>query len=363
MEKKQRNSNLELLRILSILFIIFHHYALYGMKGADTGNTINGYILDVSMVFVHIAVNSFVLISGYFMAKQKIGIRKLFRLLGEVWFYSIMILLLFLTVLEPETPVGISTIVKSFFPVGYGQYWFVTGFILLMIFSPFTNLLMERMSRKEHFILLLVMYAIWSVSSTLFSTVWGFCETTWMFVLYFTGGYLRLHYKTDNAEPVRYLRRAVIIVLAMTASIWALHYIGQSFGIKAVYENRTYFVRQNSVLALAAAVEFFLYFLTKKPVYSGAINLIASASFGVYLIHEHVLLRPYLWHSVCRTQDWASSPWMPVHALVCVLGIFAVCTLMDLLRSRSVEKLWLKLLDAVVEPVQTKVNNLIDRIP
>lgn len=362
MEKKQRNSSLELLRIFSILFIIFHHYAIYGVNAAEQAFSYNEYFLDISMVFVHISVNCFVLISGYFMSRQRITLRKLLRMLGEVWFYSVAVLLLFMTVLKPETPVGISTIVKSLFPVGYGQYWFVTGFILLMIFSPYMNMLTERLTRRQHFVLLLIMYALWSVSSTLFSTVWGFYDTLWLFVLYFTGAYIRSYFSQNTAAPEKHLRRALLLTIIMCLLTWGLNFVGHEFSVRALYDNKCYFVRQNSVLALAASIEFFLYFLTRKPFYSKAVNLISSASFGVYLIHEHVLMRPYLWHSICRVGEWYFSPWMPLHALICVLGVFAVCTALDIIRAASLEKLWMRLVDRFADDLQAKAEEITDRI-
>lgn len=361
MGKKQRNSNLELLRILSILYIVFHHYYVYGVMGETFEIPFNEYFLDLALC-AHVAINCFVLISGYFMAKQKVTLKKILTIAGEVWFYSVGILLLFMTVLTPETPVGISTIVKSFLPIGYGRYWFVTGFVLLMIFSPYMNLLMEHMTQKQHLSMLLSMVLIWSVSSTFISTVWGFSGTVWLFVLYFTGGYIRFYLKPENAKPVKYLACGLAMFAITFTVTLILNYIGREYGISGIYENKNYFVRENSVLSYISSIFFFLYFLTRKPFCSKTVNLISSASFGVYLIHENVLMRPFLWHSICRAEDWASSPWLPVHALVCVLGIFAVCTVIDLLRSVSVEKLWLKLIDAAAEPVRTKLSNLIDRI-
>ncbi len=67
--KKSRESNIELLRILLLLFICFWHVIVHGYKFAfikDTGVPLNAEWLDFFASFLCPAVNTFVLISGYF---------------------------------------------------------------------------------------------------------------------------------------------------------------------------------------------------------------------------------------------------------------------------------------------------------
>ncbi len=68
--KNVRESNLDLLKIISILLIIMFHYAF--KSGYDFTNfNINAYVIKVMYYFGELGVNLFVLISGYFMCKKK----------------------------------------------------------------------------------------------------------------------------------------------------------------------------------------------------------------------------------------------------------------------------------------------------
>ena len=81
---KERNSNLELLRIISMLLIIMHHYSIHGFSPNILYYSSNKYILDFLSLEGKLGVNCFILISGYFMINQKFTIKKLLSILGEV---------------------------------------------------------------------------------------------------------------------------------------------------------------------------------------------------------------------------------------------------------------------------------------
>ena len=62
----QRQSNIELLRIISILMIVIHHVLVHGIY-----NSVNNSTLHFIDSFVIYGVNIFLLISGYFTLNLK----------------------------------------------------------------------------------------------------------------------------------------------------------------------------------------------------------------------------------------------------------------------------------------------------
>ena len=84
MEKRERQSNIELLRILVMLGVVVLHMNLYGLKMATE--------FSGKFIFMHFteslficAVNVFVLITGYYSYKiNKISVRKIIELIVEV---------------------------------------------------------------------------------------------------------------------------------------------------------------------------------------------------------------------------------------------------------------------------------------
>jgi surface polysaccharide O-acyltransferase-like enzyme len=90
----------------------------------------------------------------------------------------------------------------------------------------------------------------------------------------------------------------------------------------------------NSLPVLFGSICLFLAFLKmeiKKEWISKCINVIAGATFGVYLIHEHRYLR-YVWQQWLGVEQYVDGPWMILHLLVSVTLVFAVCACVELVR-------------------------------
>jgi len=62
----QRQSNIELLRIISILMIVIHHVLVHGIYNAVNNSTLH--FIDSFVIY---GVNIFLLISGYFTINLK----------------------------------------------------------------------------------------------------------------------------------------------------------------------------------------------------------------------------------------------------------------------------------------------------
>lgn len=90
----KRNSNIEILRIISMILIIMHHFSTHGM-GDELTYSFNRYVIAITNLGGKLGATLFVLVSGYYMCKSKITGRKLAKLFGEVFFYSSSIFLIF----------------------------------------------------------------------------------------------------------------------------------------------------------------------------------------------------------------------------------------------------------------------------
>ena len=88
MERRARQSNIELLRIFAMLIIIGHHFALYGGLGDCTEvYFVNRVWIQFLMISGKLGVSLFVLISGFFLIKMpKLRMEKLIKLWLQVFF-------------------------------------------------------------------------------------------------------------------------------------------------------------------------------------------------------------------------------------------------------------------------------------
>ena len=64
---------------------------------------------------------------------------------------------------------------------------------------------------------------------------------------------------------------------------------------------------------------------------SKIVSFYAPLSFAVYLIHEQPELRPILWGTL-HPSTYANSPWLLLHFLVSLFGIFVICSLVEYVR-------------------------------
>ena len=81
-DRKQRNSNLELMRILLMLGMIAHHYvvnsgveALYDLSSFSW----DVWFLQIFGMFGKTGINCFTLLTGYFMVKSNITLKKFLK--------------------------------------------------------------------------------------------------------------------------------------------------------------------------------------------------------------------------------------------------------------------------------------------
>ena len=89
---KQRQSNIELLRIIAMLMIIAHHFSVHGGFQYSTDDlTINYLWINFIAIGGKIGVNIFVLISGYFLINAVgFNVNKLVKLWIQIFSYSIL---------------------------------------------------------------------------------------------------------------------------------------------------------------------------------------------------------------------------------------------------------------------------------
>lgn len=82
-----RDSNLEFYRIITMLLIVAHHYVVNsGVMDLMYKNpfSANAIFLFIFGMWGKIGINCFVLITGYFMCKRTITVRKFLKLLLEI---------------------------------------------------------------------------------------------------------------------------------------------------------------------------------------------------------------------------------------------------------------------------------------
>lgn len=327
-----RNSNLELFRILSMLVIVAHHYVVNSGLIECIGEKTHLHFVDYFLLLFgwggKTGINCFVLITGYFMCTSHITKQKFCKLLGEYYFYTIGIWAVFLlTGYEAFSVKGLLQVLFPFFTVSNG---FTSCFLLFYLLIPFLNKLIHALTQREHFLLLLWGLGIYAVLPSFAKTEVTFNYVTWFSILYVLAAYLRLYPQPwFESSQVTGLLALASLVLSW-GSVVVLAWFSRAVG-KGIWLSYFFVSDSNKVLALATGVSLFLFFRSLKLGYSKCINTIAASTFGVLMIHANSdTMRRWLWRDVCNNVGAYTVGNVVLHAVVCIVIIYAVCTLIDM---------------------------------
>ena len=94
-----RQSNFELMRIISMFFIVLWHIIIHGHLIENSLNPKFSFIMTLLKYIVIVHVNSYVLLTGYFQCKSKFKLSKIWDLSISSLFYKLIIKLILLAVI------------------------------------------------------------------------------------------------------------------------------------------------------------------------------------------------------------------------------------------------------------------------
>lgn len=333
---KKRNTNIELLRILIMVLIIMSHYVYHG--GAyDMADGFNKYIAAGLMLGGKISVDVFIIITGYYMVDSNFKFIRIIRLELTVIFYSIGFYLIACLLWKIDTWNFLS-IRNSLLPTITNMndaYWFIPGYIAIILIAPFVNIVVERLSKKTFQILLMVLLiSVSIIPSILFCTPIYDGNISIFILLYLFGGYLR-KYETG----IKIKKAVLMIVFVGILSVHSILLIklreDQKLSVEyGIFPNML--LQCNYILTIIGAICIFLFFLKVHIRYVGFINKIASNVVAIYLIHDNKYFRQYAWNNIFKTYNFFDSKYMFVHAFVCTMIIFISCCVIEGIRKRLV---------------------------
>ena len=334
-----RQSNLELLRILAMALIIAGHFCAHSGFDFPAGQyTFNRLWVELFDIGGNISVNVFVLLSGYFRIGSP-GLRtaKLIRQWVQMLFYSMAIYFIF--VLAGRDPLSLGEIIRRALPVSFRQWWFASTFFVLTLLSPFLNRLLKSLERRQYQGLLLLTGICWSLIPTLTGQDFESNHLLWFMFLYALAGYLRLYGLKTRLSGGRLIALSALCVAAVFGSTVLLGLLGVKYPY--LEGKRFYFYEIHRIPLLAVSVLLFAGFLRIQVRPNRLINTVASAMFGVYLIHDHPYVRYFLWLDLFHNMDHIADPLLFFLFLGEVSVILAACTVIELLRIHLLERKYL----------------------
>ena len=333
----KRQYNLDLLRMASMfLIVLLHSIDHSGVLEAVTDQGKLSCSIYVYFIFAltKICVNCFVVLSGYLLVRSRFKLSKLVTLWVETVFYSLLFKVLF-AVLGSE-PLSIPSLLSCFVPILTGRYWFITIYFGLYLLSPFLNAFIRFLGYRKHTLLNIVLFALMSVWVSLHPGIagmnsgggWGLA---WFVVLYFLGSWFSLYYRPNYKVLPKFLLW-LLIPIFMTAALYLSKFSGITIAVSVVQN----WFRYDSVPVYIATILFVALFLNlrnpKSKILCKIIGFASPLTFGVYLIHAHANISPWLWENSMLASH-TQEPYFPLMQFGIVAGIFVICILVDAIRN------------------------------
>ena len=206
--RRQRNSSIELLRIISMVGVIVLHYNNAGMGGGFKyvkEGSINQYYLYFTENLCICAVNLFILISAYFLTvNNERKMIKIVELIVQVIVFRLVFYIV--NIIGGTGSLTLKGVFGSLLPINY----FAILYSVVYILSPYINIMLDNLDRKKFqklLITLVIIFSVWTILVDFLESVTGLTiiglSTVGMYgsqygytvvnflLVYFIGAYIR----------------------------------------------------------------------------------------------------------------------------------------------------------------------------
>ena len=254
-----------------------------------------------------------------------------------------------------ENTTGIFT---SFFPVTFGNNWYISCYILFCLVHPYLNLIIRNSDQRQLFRIVAIMSALYIIANYFISTLFFVSRIIVWIAIYFLIAYFKNYTSFINNIKIN-IFILLFGVFGNAAMVLMTNYLG--FKLEAFSDKLLYWHQISNPFLLMIALGLFNLFRQCK-LKSRAVNYISSLSLYIYLFHENPLFATYcrsaLWHEIYIRYGHA-------HVLVWVLiystALFIAAAIVSAVYQKTVHVVVVKILDRaypVAKKLYLKVEDL-----
>lgn len=338
MNNKNRNIALDIFRILVMFMIVMGHFLFHGgvIKNAPLFS-VSYFSSNFLMSFLNVHVNCFVLLSGYFISTKQFRLDKVLELWLQIFFWSITLYMVIIMLqggaFEPKE------LIKSLMPFTQQRYWFMTTYLLMYFMTPFLNISISTLTKKQYKLVLSVYFIIFICFQNIivwrnFTSV-SASDPLFFCFLYMIGAYLR---KYPIKKKIPWFWIYVVCCLITSGSKFIITGITLSIFGEPIGE--TLFSGYCSITNVIGAVALFIVFVNLKiyinPKVGKWITRISTLTLGVYLIHDHTNVRTYIWN-LFQPSSYIGSGILFFVLIIDSVVIFSICCVLEWARQKIFE--------------------------
>ena len=199
-----------------------------------------------------------------------------------------------------------------------GGYWFIKSYIILYLLSPYINVMLNNINKKNHEILIII--------SLLFFSIWpsflnnapkndsGYGIITFI-ILYIIGNYIRKYFNS-NKNFIHFFSVYVLCSIITTIAL--------KLNLKGYWN-------YNFIFNIVGAISLFMAFI-KLNIKVRWINKIFTFVFVVYIIYVNPYISKFLYIDILKCNLFYNSKYFIFNMISSILFIFILCLLVELMR-------------------------------
>lgn len=338
----QRDHGIDLLRVLAMAMIVLHHILYHGGLWNAYPKGSNGEaFMFLLQAAVCCAVNVYALISGYLRVRFRFS--RILALWVQVLFWSVGLDVVFALF----APLPAVEWVEAFTPVLSNRNWYFTAYFGLFCLLPLLNHAIETLPRNKLLFVAAGCAVLFSLLPGTISVVPGIkasaelatCDPfgmsngyhmAWIVTLYLLGSCVR---QILDEKPVSRVRTALLYPLCVLVS-WGVWLLESRTGAMHIVADALIWYDAPTMLIAALALLCAFCRLPMPRWAQRCVTVISPLTFGIYLIHDHALVRDVLMPRVFGTLH-DLPPVQLVAALAgSLLAVFFGCALLEWLRKQ-----------------------------
>ena len=333
--RNNRESNLELLRIICMVLLVAHHFAVHGGL-LNLGFSLPKYIGLMFLPVGKICFIAFIAISMYFLVDGKNKSQRFLKCWLEVFFYSVLFTIVTWCM---GGCVRFRDLISSFFVMISNSHGFAASYLLFLLLYPFILLATRNTTKKQARYLLLLLFWI-QILSQIFRTWTGYTQPVFSELTLFIFCYMlslnlkRYPLKVLDDKFFDIMLLSIVYIYVFVINLIA--YKGHLNEVTSVLYGIT--GDESSIFFVVGGYLLFYLFKNIHIPNSRIINSVAACTFGVLLIHDHNFFRHLFWNEVVKVQIHFYSDKFILWFLMSVVGIFFVCSVIDYCRQKILEK-------------------------
>ncbi|MBQ6381816.1 MAG: acyltransferase [Clostridia bacterium] len=324
----QRESGVELLKVIAIFLIMLNHLTQtwFGFMDTLSVDSMNAqqFILVIFRYCGTIGNLTFFACSAWFLLDKRVSRKqKIVQLLLDNCVISVLYLIIPLA--TKADYLTSKLVLRSVFPTTFENNWYITCYIVFYMLFPFLNKLLGSMERRTHLRAIIVLCILYIVINnfSLKAKYYYSALIVWV-AIYFIIAYMKQYqgqYCDNKKRNVLVLCGAFLALIALVGGTW---FVARKWHLDDIWLLRWLRVNNPIVIVMAIAA---LNVGRNLHFKSAVINYIASLSFLIYIIHENIIFRTYyrkyMWQFVCD-RFGAHTIWAWALLLAAVLFVASV---------------------------------------